>query len=71
MTAESAEPTLIMPTANAAIDGSAQRVVVIDVIGVTRGRRRESVYRTTNLSREALDEATERLELENGGSENG
>jgi hypothetical protein len=71
MTAEPAEPTLTLPAANAAIDDSAQRVVVIEVIGVTRGRRRESVHRTTNLSHEALDEATERLQLGNGGNVSG
>jgi hypothetical protein len=59
MAAEPGEPTLTVPTRYAAIGDSAQRVVII---GVTRRRPRGSVYRTTSLSREAIDEATERLE---------
>jgi hypothetical protein len=61
MVAEPCEPTLAVPTATVAANGdSAQRVVVIEVIGVARRRRRGSVYRMAGLSRDAIDEATER-----------
>jgi hypothetical protein len=66
MAAEPDEPTLTVPTAtiaaNAAIGDGAERVVVIEVIGVTRGRRREGMYRRTRLRRDASDEAAQRLE---------